>query len=278
MKIDIPVFQGLDLTIADEPNERMAYPTTRLPKGISMVYLGQDLAEEGLGFGVPILMRGVQTVFPGNIELHLLQREPAWSIAAVYKMNLVERIVQRGSASLKNEVLYTIKDFLGASIRRFPATRASLTAISSGLRRLFGLETSFEVAEASGEVEVRYRFNQPGECLQVDVSIASLTRNGITELIVMNEQGAHSFDQYRDSSGISLAGKEIGIWDEVGAQEASFASPTRKVSFALPRVAGGRLFRGRELIGSRLAWAGFGYSLPPAAGGFNYEVRFRQIP
>ncbi len=52
-------------------------------------------------------------------------------------------------------------------------------------------------------------------------------------MIVMNEQGAHFFDQYRDSSGTCLSGKEIGCWDEVAAEEASFASSTHGVAFSL---------------------------------------------
>ena len=72
------------------------------------------------------------------------------------------------------------------------------------------------------------------------------------------------FDRYRDTSGISLQGDEIGCWDEVNAEEAWFESSTRQIAFRLGQVKGARLFRGRELIGSRLAWAGFGYSFPPS--------------
>jgi len=37
-------------------------------------------------------------------------------------------------------------------------------------------------------------------------------------------------------------------------------------------VKGARLFRGRELVSSRLAWAGFGYSFPPSIKRFVYEL------
>ena len=85
----------------------------------------------------------------------------------------------------------------------------------------------------------------------------------ITEVIVMNEQGAHPFDQYRDSSGTSLLGEEIGCWDEVTADEAALSVPRQRVGFYCLRSKAPGLFRGRELVGSRLAWAGFGYSFPP---------------
>jgi len=108
--------------------------------------------------------------------------------------------------------------------------------------------------------------------------LISLPQDGITEVIVMNEQGAHYFDQYHDSTGASLAGKEIGCWDEVAASEAGFASSNQRVAFTLPRVPGAQLFRGRELVGSRLAWAGFGYSFPPAISRFNYSVKIEVLP
>jgi hypothetical protein len=78
----------------------------------------------------------------------------------------------------------------------------------------------------------------------------------------MNEQGAHYFDRYQDSDGISAVGKEIGIWDQVGAANATFVDLDHQISFSLPQVDGANLYRGRELIGRRLAWSGFGYSFP----------------
>ena len=44
------------------------------------------------------------------------------------------------------------------------------------------------------------------------------------------------------------------------------------------QVEGARLYRGRELIGSRVAWAGFGYSFPAALGTITYELRIERLP
>ena len=155
--------------------------------------------------------------------------------------------------------------------------RAPLTALSNGLREFFGWETTYEDAGFSGEIKMIYSFDEVLAGLRVEVDMASLPLKAITEVIVMNEQGAHYFDQYRNSSGIRLAGKEISCWDEVTAEEASFTSSTQRVAFSLAKVTGVRLFRGRELIGSRLAWAGFGYSIPPTAGSFDYTIRFEKL-
>lgn len=93
----------------------------------------------------------------------------------------------------------------------------------------------------------------------------------------MNEQGAHSFNRYQDSSGVSIQGDEIGCWDEVNAEEAWFESSTHKIAFKLGQVKGARLFRGRELIFSRLAWAGFGYSFPSFINRLRYEIRIERL-
>jgi hypothetical protein len=94
---------------------------------------------------------------------------------------------------------------------------------------------------------------------------------------VMNEQGARPFDCYRESNGISLRGMEIGTWDEVTAEEASFISTAHGLGFSLRQVPGARLYRGRELIGDRLAWSGFGYSIPPTVTRFTYDLRIGRV-
>jgi hypothetical protein len=54
-------------------------------------------------------------------------------------------------------------------------------------------------------------------------------------------------------------------------------SSSQHISFSLPQVKGARLFLGRELIGSRLAWSGFGYTFPPGLNHFSYEVTIKRL-
>jgi hypothetical protein len=93
----------------------------------------------------------------------------------------------------------------------------------------------------------------------------------------MNEQGARYFLRYRDSSGVVLTGNKINGWDEVTADKASFVCDRHQIAFTLRQVPGARLFRGRELVGTRLAWAGFGYLLPPATGKFGFDIRIEKV-
>ena len=278
MDLNLPIFQDLTLKIADKPDKQKIYPTARLQKGLVMHYRGLDLAEEAVGFGLPVLKQGLQAIFPGNVKLELIQRDSSWVLTAMYTMNLVEKIARPGSASLKSKYLYAAKNTLADFIRRFPLARAPLTGLSNGLRSLFGWETTFEDAGSSGQVRMVYTVHEPVGILLVEADTGSLSNDAITEVTVMNEQGAHFFNQYHDSSGTCLSGEKIGCWDQVTAEEAGFVSYAHGVAFSLRQVAGARLFRGRELIGSRLAWAGFGYSFSPSARGLSYRVKLEKLP
>lgn len=278
MELTLPIFQDLTLSITDKPDQRKVYPTARLQKGLRMNSRGLDLTEEAVGFGLPVLKKRLETIFPGNVKLDLLQNDANWVVTAIYTMNLVEKIARPGTGNLRSRFLYAAKNTLAAFIRRFPLVRTPLTALSSGLRGLFGWETTYEDAGVRSEVKMVYSYHESSSSLLTEAEPASHPLESLTEMIVMNEQGAHFFDQYRDSTGARLSGKEIGCWDEVFADEASFASSTQGVAFYLPQVAGARLYRGRELVGSRLAWAGFGYSYPPNVSRLSYTVRFEKLP
>ena len=278
MEINIPVFQELTLKIENNPHGKEGYPTSRLQKGLLLVYDGQELAEEAVGFGVPVLKRGLETVFPGDIELVSSHKGSVWEVTVMFTMNLEERITRPGLRRVKTKSLYTIKNSLAALIRRVPPLRGLLTATSSGLRWMLGWETIYEDAGFCTKIKMTYSIHCETGRINVEAEMAGLPRDRITEIVVMNEQGGRHFDQYLDSDGILLRGKEIGCWDEVTAKEASFISSIHRLAFTLEQVKGARLFRGRELVSSRLAWSGFGYSFSPTTERFSYDVRIRRLP
>ena len=277
MKLRIPLGDGLSLTIADQMETTSDYPTRRLQKGLLLRDGEQDLAEEGVGFGVPILKRGVRTIFPGSMELTASRTGADWEVTALYDMDLVERLRRPGGASLRSGPLYAIKDALAAAHRRVPVLREPLTALSAALRCVFRWSTVYEQTGTCARIRVRYAIDASRGRISVRVETAGLPRD-VGEVIVMNELGAHSFDRYTDAGGADLRGAAVGTWDEVTAPWARFASTAHKVAFSLNRVDGARLSRGRELIGSRLAWAGFGYALAPLPGAFVYEIHVTKTP
>ena len=276
MEIDIPLLQGLSLKISDTHLDQKAYPTGRLQKGFVLLDHGQELAEEAVGFGVPVLKKGLQTIFPGEVALTWLRRGSTWEITAQFHLDLVEKISRAGNKNVENSLLYAVKNFMAEVIRRVPTLRSLLTTTSSQLRRLFNWETTYAEAGFSTTVEMLTIIEGEMGKVSVEIDTSGLPPD-ISEVVVMNEQGARTFDRYLEPSGISLQGKEIGCWDEVNAEEAWFESSTRQVRFRLRQVEGTRLFRGRELIPPRLAWAGFGYSFVPPNQRFRYVMRIERI-
>jgi hypothetical protein len=276
MDIDVPLLHGLSLKIGEGPDDRKTYPTGRLLKGFLLLDQGQELAEEAVGFGEPVLKRGLQTIFPGAVSLAWLRRGSIWEITALFKLNLIEKISRGRNENVENRLLYAVKNLLAAVIRCLPVSRGLLTTISSRLRQMFNWETTYADVGFSTEVKVLYTIEAEAGKVTVEIDTRGLPSD-ITEVVVMNEQGAHYFDRYWDTSGVSLQKEEIGCWDEVNAEEASFESSARQVAFRLGQVKAARLFRGRELVDTRLAWAGFGYSFPPSIKGLRYEMRIERL-
>jgi hypothetical protein len=278
MDITIPLFSEIYLKIEPVSTNGESYPTSRLQKGLILISNGQELAEEGVGFGVPVLKLGVKTIFPGWVELSCKDDGSRQEISAKFILNLEERITGHGLGSIKSRPLYQIKNYLADLYRRSPPTRGPLLVISNALRSSFGWQTTYEDAGYSHKVKVNYTVDCHTGIIAVAVDTAGLVEDGVTELILMNEQGARNFDRYSDSSGLDLEGEEIGSWNEVTAERASFLSYAHRLAFTLPQIKGARLFRGREFIGSRLAWSGFGYSIPPGLERFSYTLSIERLP
>ncbi len=119
------------------------YPTARLQKGLLLYDGARGLAEEGVGFGVPVLKRGVRAVFAGGVDAEAHDDGRLCTIRALYRMDLVERLAGAGGEVVAPRLLYAAKDALAALHRHAPAARGLLTAASSALRRRFGWETVY---------------------------------------------------------------------------------------------------------------------------------------
>ncbi len=231
---------------------------------------GVDLSEEGVGFGVPVLKQPRETIFPGNMRL--TTSSPGSVVEAEYDMNLVERLSLRTRPSLVSVALNAVREPLALLHRRYPFFRGLMSDISNAMRAAFGIRTTFERAKSRGIIRVTHRFDAAAGILHVRMEAHCLAVDGCTGLIIMNEHGAHFFDRYSDSTGCVRQGASIETWQEVAAEHATFVDSRHKVSFTLKSASGARLFRGRELVEGRLAWAGFGYLLPPDTKEFDYDV------
>ncbi len=278
MKIDLALSHGISLQITSGTNHDSPYPTGKMQKGLVLFCDGDDLSEEAVGFGVPILKRGLQTVFPGEVELIPAADDPATRLTARFKLNLEEKIARPGSGNVTNRLVYASKNTLAGMIRGMPALRRLLTNTSNLLRATFGWQTTYEPTGYSTNVTLTYSIDPGSGRIHIELKSVESIPDGITEIILMNEQGAQHFDQYQDSDGRVKQGDQIGCWDEVSTQSAAFMSSSPRISFSLPQVKGAKLFLGRELIGTRLAWSGFGYTFPPILDHFNYDVTVKRLP
>lgn len=272
LDITVPFFQGIDLKIGPVLANPKGYPSSQLQKGLIIVSNGQELVEEGVGFGVPVLKRGGKTIFSGEIELTWLNMGSRKEFTAVYLMNLEERLTSQRLGSLKSKSLYQIKDHLADLYRRAPLLRGPLTFLSNLLRTIFRWQTVYEEAGCNYAVVINYSIDRKTKAITVTMDTTGASLEGITEVILMNEQGAHYFDTYSDDSGLLLKEDAIGNWDLVTSETASFLSSSQRIAFTLGQINGSLLYRGRESIDNRLAWSGFGYSLHPSKQHFSYSL------
>ena len=254
-----------------------AYPTARLQKGLLLFDGARDLAEEGVGFGVPVLKRGAQALFAGSADVEVRDDGAVCTIRILYRVDLVERLAASGRGTVTPRALYAAKEALAAVHRRVPAARGVLTAASSALRRGFGLESVYVPSGPAVEVPVTCVVDRELGDVRVDAGLAGLPPD-VTEIAIMNEQGARAFDRYEDDAGVVLLGGAIGSWDEVSATGARFVSAPSGVAFSVARAEGATLRRGRELVGDRLSWAGFALLAPAGRPGLSYELHVGRVP
>lgn len=278
MEIDIPLSGDIALRIKNSSPGERGYPSSRLQKGLILLNNGRELVEEGVGFGVPILKKGRHTLFAGDLDLESGQEGGQQIIKARFEMNLEEKIATEKNGNIENRPVYRVKNFLAWLIRTYPALRSPLTALSNALRALFNWQTTYQKVDSHGEVLVAYHIDRAAGVVKMTVSAEGVVNEAITEMVVMNEQGANAFKRYRDSDGSDLQGEQIGCWDEVKAAQATFISDQYQIAYTLEQVEGARLFRGRELIGSRLAWSGFGYSYPAGVKRFECTLKIERTP
>lgn len=275
VRIEMPL--GICLHIKDPEIEQGDYPASRIQKGLVLVHENRDLSEEGIGFGVPVLKFGHETIFPGNACV-TAEKDGDISVVKIdYDMNLVERMVVKSSKRIDSKAFYKIKEYFSWLHREYPQLRGILVRSSNSLRRTCDIETRFEKIASAGIASVVNTVNAKKGTIHVSMDISKVKKEGYTEVNIMNELGANHFDRYRDSNGLFLKGKAIGTWEEIFVDGASFIDPYDNIAFTLKQVKRARMFRGRELVEGRLAWSGLAYKLPQDIVNFAYDIMIGRL-
>jgi hypothetical protein len=271
IRIEMPL--GICLHIKNPEIEPVDYPACRIQKGLVLVHKNRDLSEEGIGFAVPVLKFGHETIFPGNACVTTGKNGDISVVKIDYDMNLVERMAVKSRKRIDSKTFYKIKEYFSWLHRKYPLVRGILVSSSNSLRRTCDIETIFEKNTSAGIASIVNTVNTKKGIIHVDVDISNVKIKGCTEVNIMNELGANHFDRYQDSNGLFLKGNAIGTWDEIFADEASLIDFCDNIAFTLKQVKGARMFRGRELVKNRLAWSGLAYVFPQDIINLAYDIR-----
>ncbi len=242
----------------------------QLQKGLVLIFHGNELIEEGAGFGTPVVQYEDRTYFSTSATCQMHREEEKLTLTKSFIMNAVSR-KKIGEASYVNEGFYS---FVHKVFHRIYVNHKRLALALNKvmeLRNILRVQTEFVEAEPRGIVTVNYACLP--RAIEVEVHLSKLNKTRCKEILILNEQGASFFRKYADTEGLKLTDLSIGAWEQVKANEASIADPQERLTFTLPKIENTTMFRGREKTRGRFSWAGLGYSVNPANSRFRYTIK-----
>ena len=261
----VPFADGVGLKLYNDCRPS-CLETALLQKGFVLTLDRQELIGEGVGFGLPVVKYMDKTYFSGSANVSIQKTVDSYCLTKTYVLDTISK---------KLWLDYQINDaFYSAWRKRFANLYLSHKELlplfnrAMELRDTAKVKTEFLRVKPKGKVKVTFRIKP--QTLEVDADFSSLNKQGCEELLILNEQGASFFKEYRDSSGLRLIGGDIGGWAPVKVNFASLVNS--RVSFKLRKIGGAKLFRGWENTKNRFSWAGLSYSLQPDCETFHYTI------
>jgi len=249
--------------------------TADLQKGLVLLEGGREMAEEGVGFGVPTAIYGDDTYFSGAARMHIREVKTDDAVLTkVFDLDTISKAHWRGQAfyahgSVAQLIAKPSLSFL-EKLYRSSRTAQGLMRFGLDLERKLGVENRFVETSSRGQVAVTYTIR--GDLIRVEVDLRLLSREGCRKVFILNEQGATRFRRYVDSGGLRLVDGSIGAWSGVDSGWARISDMDESVSFKLRAVPGSRMYRGRERVDGYLSWAGLEYEVDPGNLFFSYDV------
>ncbi len=244
--------------------------TASLQKGMVLALNGEELIEEGLGLGAPVVKYHDKTYFSSSAEISIERTASARRVSKTYVMDAVSRKKFWRATYINDGVYSSVRKTFAKAYLSKKNLSPFFNAVME-FRQLAKIKTEFQKVKPRGTVTVTYEVKPIQIEINVDFSDLSLSR--CDEILVLNEQGSSVFEKYVDANGLKLAGRDIGAWDAVAADWASLVGVNGQLSFSLRRVQGATLFRGWEQTKNRFSWAGLSYSLKPTRKTLNYTVK-----
>ncbi len=244
----------------DSPGEGL---TAGLRKGVCMFASGSDLSEEGLGFGVPVIVSRWRTYLSFTAPTVEISSDGT-TVKKVFHLDAVQRVGQ--SDGLWPYVWLEAK---GLVYKGLPWAQRWLLA-----KRATGNLTpnvGFFPVRSRAEVIIEYRLGEDN--VQVEVDLTGLTALSRRDRVyILNEQGGRAFPIYREDGRVDSREHRSG-WAKVSAESAGFAADDGSRWFNLRAQAGAAMFRGREVVDGQLSWSGIEYDLSDWPGdSFSYRI------
>jgi hypothetical protein len=243
-----------------------------LQKGLVLVVDGEEVIEEGVGFGVPVLKYSDKTFFCKTAVVCIKeQNEKSAVIEKVFLLDSVSK--KRLNGAFINDGFYSVlHKIFEVSYLRYGKGRSFFDWIMR-LRKLLGIETYFAKVSPRGIVTFQYYCYPDHIKVSADFSGVDLTQ--CREILVLNEQGGSFFRRIRSGDLVSQD-KEIGAWVKSVSGFAEFSDFGGRVSFSVERKGSGILYVGWEQVKGRFSWAGINFGLSPKTLMFNYTIRLKE--
>jgi hypothetical protein len=243
--------------------------TASLHKGLVLISNGNELIEEGVGFGVPVAKYEDKTYFSSSAGVAVVGKGNSCLLEKRYVLDAISR-KRFWKASYINDDFYSFVHRLFARV--YVGHKSAMPACNGimDLRRAMKIQTEFVKVEPRGTITFKY-FCQPN-VIRIRVDFSDLKLDGCQEILVLNEQGSTCFRKYFDTDGTKLFDGNIGAWAAVRAKRASLSDAGDTLTFTLQKIDEATLFRGWENINGRFSWAGLSYSLEPRLRTFNYMI------
>lgn len=238
-----------------------------------MVFDGEELIEEGMGLGTPVVRYSNDTYFSSSAHTFIEHEDDTNEV--LKKSFFIDSVSRKRiwNGPFINARIYDIIHlaFARAYVSKGHPNRFLTKLVE--IRRALGIHTQFIQTQSKGKVTISYR--RLSNVIQVRADLSELRRSGCVEIIIMNEAGSTFFTKYTDRNGLKLVNDEIGAWNKVEASEASLSDFSGTLLFNLKKTEGADLYRGWERVRGRLSWAGLSYSLRAWKPVFEYYIRIK---
>lgn len=227
--------------------------TANLQKGLILVCNGKELAEEGLGLGVPVCLYRDGAHFSLSADTFVDDSRSSLSIIKIYDMDGIASKRFRGVPIRRGRFLAGLLKFLEKAYRALLVFRVNATLMLD-LLSLLGMTNEYLASGSKGQIAVTYC--PGGRSLQINADLEGLSQEGLQTVVFANEESGRLFSRYTDSTGIELHGGEIEPWRTTLAEWASLHAPELGVGLRLRRPSGWLIARGREVVRDRISWSG----------------------